>query len=757
MISPEDEQDVHAEFENVDSRVKTGHRKGRRRRNNQVGRPRRGALSLMQQDMMGKANMQYVDGKLSEAAELAKSIVQENPHAQEPYQLLSTIFEELGDVRQAFNFALTAAYLQRTDPELWSKSGFFALELGDQEKALMCFGRCLKWNAKRVQKRESAGGSLHLVYSKSDNTDVLWEIIRIYMALGDDDNAKKYLDRLLRREPSSLDARMEMANLLYRQGDYQEAHWILRQGVDVSTNTLSLEQVAVYFQLCIAAECYRCILPLARRLFGFTLGPTFAEQVMKEKLPIDLELHITIALLHCEPGMASDGVKLAQQVLTCIPVSPYADLYSIVAKALHTFNSVNTSGSGPALEATRPDSVNLERTLWKALSKVNAGEVPAEVRPDQLVTKCKAFYLYCLSKGSQPSSQNGEDLVQEMELCIADLTGRNLLETDGGAECINWLLERYLERIEFLQAARVLHYGSGTWEDQATDIRQLSEDLSPWTIAQLIRPSLSSFSHIHSVALQLLEAVPNIMTDIDKLAQVADGLTLCVVPHLIRLAIAGSKTRNEIRAFSGLFPLVDEANLADGKDSLRELEQSDQELMHGLEVLIGLLWFRDMYDELETLINAAQIAFKRSEPFGHKLLSLQSFKSILSTRAGSKIALPEKSISLSDTDESYWYALDLRALKDSSMRPDPKMSLQYAKPLGLRKYHQLLYLYHNSTRCPGGSSNDACESLTLLMSSLLQRKTEYKQDGDQDETAMEVMMALLAIHFLVNNGSTSGH
>ena len=60
---------------------------------------------------MGEANLQYVRGEVETAIRMCMEVIRQEPGVPEPFQTLSSLYEDEGEHDRALQFALIAAHL----------------------------------------------------------------------------------------------------------------------------------------------------------------------------------------------------------------------------------------------------------------------------------------------------------------------------------------------------------------------------------------------------------------------------------------------------------------------------------------------------------------------------------------------------------------------------------------------------------------------------------------------------------------------
>lgn len=69
--------------------------------------------------MLGEANNLYAFQRFQEAIKILEDVVTRAPELPEPLITLSSIYEEIGDLKKSLKFGAMSAYLLKTDVERW--------------------------------------------------------------------------------------------------------------------------------------------------------------------------------------------------------------------------------------------------------------------------------------------------------------------------------------------------------------------------------------------------------------------------------------------------------------------------------------------------------------------------------------------------------------------------------------------------------------------------------------------------------------
>ena len=100
------------------------------------------------QGLMGEANLRFARGDTDTAIRMCMEVVRQEPNAPEPYQTLSTLYENFENDERALQFALIAAHLAPHDSEEWASLADRSLEQGNPKQAVDCFQKAVNADPK---------------------------------------------------------------------------------------------------------------------------------------------------------------------------------------------------------------------------------------------------------------------------------------------------------------------------------------------------------------------------------------------------------------------------------------------------------------------------------------------------------------------------------------------------------------------------------------------------------------------------------
>ena len=91
----------------------------------------------------GEANLTFARGDPETAIKLCMEVIQTDPSAPDPFQTLSTVYEQLDEFEKSVQFALIGAHLAPPDADEWERLANMSLELGDTKQAASCLKKAI--------------------------------------------------------------------------------------------------------------------------------------------------------------------------------------------------------------------------------------------------------------------------------------------------------------------------------------------------------------------------------------------------------------------------------------------------------------------------------------------------------------------------------------------------------------------------------------------------------------------------------------
>jgi general transcription factor 3C polypeptide 3 (transcription factor C subunit 4) len=300
-------------------------------------RSRKRRLDPALQGLMGEANLRYARGDKDTAIRMCMEVIKEDPSAPEPYQTLSTLYEENGDQEKALQFAMLAAHLSPQDADEWARLADMSLELDDVRQAVLCFRKAIHAEPENVRYHLARCGLLERL---NDMRGAL--------------NGYKRLLALLPENAGAdfLHASREAARLLHERDDVDGARAALATAVERHPQHVGVEDVNLLLELMISLGQYDDALDVLCRHGGVKF--TAAESASREELerlepekqletfsgvafadnqppPMEIKAKLVIVLVNLKANHLSQAV--AKEVLA-LEADEYGDLMLDIAEAM---------------------------------------------------------------------------------------------------------------------------------------------------------------------------------------------------------------------------------------------------------------------------------------------------------------------------------------------------------------------------------------------------------------------------------------
>ena len=191
-------EDLENEGAHEDGGESGSRRKSSRRKRGRV------ALADMEpspevRNMLGRANLAYVQGETKEAIDILTEIIRIEPSTKAAWYTLSSIHEDLGNKDKALQLRIVPAHLTRSNPETWKELGAASNKLGLLEQAIYCYGQAIKsdrtdveamWDRANLLRltgkiRQAVNGFTALLKFQPHNPNILREIGPLYFEMGE--------------------------------------------------------------------------------------------------------------------------------------------------------------------------------------------------------------------------------------------------------------------------------------------------------------------------------------------------------------------------------------------------------------------------------------------------------------------------------------------------------------------------------------------------------------------------------------------
>lgn len=163
-------------------------------------------------NMLGNANLAYVQGKQKEAIDILNEVIRIEPATKAAWYTLSTIQEELGNMDKAIQLRIVVAHLTKSNSNTWKELGIQSKELGLLEQAAYCFGEAVR----------------------SDRTDVeaIWDRASLLRETGKTRQASTWFAKLLKLQPHNPSILRELGPLYYELNEVPKAVQLYQAAYD---------------------------------------------------------------------------------------------------------------------------------------------------------------------------------------------------------------------------------------------------------------------------------------------------------------------------------------------------------------------------------------------------------------------------------------------------------------------------------------------------------------------------------------------
>jgi len=163
-------------------------------------------------NMLGSANLAYVQGKQKEAIDILNEVIRIEPATKAAWYTLSTIQEELGNMDKAIQLRIVVAHLTKSKAETWKELGTQSRELGLLEQAAYCFGEAIR----------------------CDRTDVeaIWDRASLLRETGKTRQASTWFAKLLKLQPHNPSILRELGPLYYELNEVPKAVQLYQAAYD---------------------------------------------------------------------------------------------------------------------------------------------------------------------------------------------------------------------------------------------------------------------------------------------------------------------------------------------------------------------------------------------------------------------------------------------------------------------------------------------------------------------------------------------
>lgn len=283
------------------------------------------------QGLIGEANLRFVRGDIDNAIKMCMEVIRCDARAPEPFQTLSTIYEESGEFEKSVQFAMIGAHLAPPDAEEWERLANMSLELNDLRQAASCLKKAidsdssvLKYHINRCNLLEEIG----------DKRRALQGYRRLLLCLKED-QGNDYMETA-----------REIARLLHERGDIEAAKNAIQSAMNKFPYDVQPEYINLLLELLIGLNdypealqvlCTRCSTRFDGSTEGFQdLTPEEQMKRMKkvfvpENMPLDIKAKLLVTLLNLKATHLTQ--PFVDQLLQA-DVSEFGDLMLDACEAL---------------------------------------------------------------------------------------------------------------------------------------------------------------------------------------------------------------------------------------------------------------------------------------------------------------------------------------------------------------------------------------------------------------------------------------
>ena len=217
--------------------------------------PRKKRLDPALQGLMGEANLRFARGDTDTAIRMCMEVIRQEPGVPEPFQTLSTLYEETGNEEKAFQFALIAAHLAPQDAEEWGRLADMSLEHGDRKQAVACFRKavdadpqCLKYHWSRCDLLEQLG-------EKSKALMAFKRMLSVLKGISENPEENEEFD------PAEIGieyirAAREAARLYHEKSNVEDARKVIQEAINLHPSSAENGDINLLLDLLMSEKMY---------------------------------------------------------------------------------------------------------------------------------------------------------------------------------------------------------------------------------------------------------------------------------------------------------------------------------------------------------------------------------------------------------------------------------------------------------------------------------------------------------------------
>ena len=245
-------------------------------------------------------NHSYFAGDIDTAIKMCMEVIRQDPGAPEPFQTLSTLYEESGEFEKSVQFAVIGAHLVPPDSEEWERLANMSLELNDIRQACYCYKKAIDADPSILKYHYTRCNLLEEINEKKK---ALQGYRRLSLSLRPDQG------------PEHLEASREIARLLHERGDVETAKNVIQTTMEKFQDHVQPEYVNLLLELLITlgehAEalqtmCLKCDAKFESDETAAQVSALNHEQQLKafkrvtipSSMPIDIKVKLVVVLVN---------------------------------------------------------------------------------------------------------------------------------------------------------------------------------------------------------------------------------------------------------------------------------------------------------------------------------------------------------------------------------------------------------------------------------------------------------------------------
>ena len=217
--------------------------------------PRKKRLDPALQGLMGEANLRFARGDTDTAIRMCMEVIRQEPGVPEPFQTLSTLYEETGNEEKAFQFALIAAHLPPQDAEEWGRLADMSLEQGDRRQAVACLRKavdadpqCLKYHWSRCDLLEQLG-------EKSKALMAFKRMLSVLKGIAEDPEESREMN-MQQIGLEYIRAAREAARLFHERNNLEDARKIFQEAIHLHPSSVESGDINLLLDLLMCEQLY---------------------------------------------------------------------------------------------------------------------------------------------------------------------------------------------------------------------------------------------------------------------------------------------------------------------------------------------------------------------------------------------------------------------------------------------------------------------------------------------------------------------